>query len=372
MVAGEPSGDLLAGLLLDGMKRRWTSLQTCGIGGPQMIRRGFDAWWPQDLLAVRGYVEVLPRLWKILMTRRALRRRLLADPPDAFIGVDAPDFNFGLEAPLKAAGIPVVHYVSPSFWAWRAHKLVQLKRSADLVLCVFPFEPDLLREKGIDAVFVGHPLANVIPLQPDRSAARAALGLSVDETVVAILPGSRAAEIRHLAALFFAAAKIVGARRDGVRFVVPAIPSLLEAIRAAAAASALGDRLLIVSGQSHTVLEACDVTLIASGTATLEAALYKRPMVIAYRIPWLSMLIMRGSNLQPWIGLPNILCREFVVPEILQDAATPEALAGAVLDWLDRPQDVAALEQRFLALHETLKRDSLKLAVDAIEKIIHR
>ncbi len=372
MVAGEPSGDLLAGLMLDAVKSNWPNGHWFGIGGPQMIQRGFVAWWPQHLLAVRGYIEVLPRLWKLLAIRRALRKRLLASPPDVFVGMDAPDFNFALEERLRRAGIPVIHYVSPSFWAWRAHKVAQLKRSADLVLCIFPFEPALLKERGVEAVFVGHPLASVIPIEPDRQAARAALGLKPDDTVVAILPGSRAAEVKHLAARFFAAANLVSQEREGVRFVVPAIPGLQLAIEAAARDSGLGDRLRVVAGQSHAVLAACDVTLIASGTATLEAALFKRPMVIAYHMPWLSWIIMRGKNLQPWVGLPNILCCETVVPEFLQDDATPEALAAAALHWLDHPEKVSVLEHRFTSLHHTLRQDSARLAVDAIKKIVHR
>ncbi len=372
MVAGEASGDLLGGLLMDGILARWPTARTFGIGGPQMLRRGFQSWWPQELLAVRGYIEVLPRLWKLLAMRRALRQRLLASPPDVFIGVDAPDFNFRLEQHLKSAGVPVIHYVSPSFWAWRPRKLIQLGRSADLVLCLFPFEPDLLNAKGIPAVFVGHPLAHVIPLQPDRAAARAALGLRQKGPVVAILPGSRAAEIKHLAARFFAAAKTIARARPDVQFVVPAIASLRSPIEVAARASGLGGRLLIVTGQSHRVLAACDVTLIASGTATLEAALFKRPMVIAYHMPWLSWVLMRGKNLQPWVGLPNILCQEAVVPEFLQDAATPQALAAAVCEWLNDPEKTLALEQRFVTMHHTLQRDTSRLAVDAIEKIVHR
>ena len=350
MVAGEPSGDLLAGLMLDAVKFNWPNGYWFGIGGPQMIQRGFVAWWPQHLLAVRGYIEVLPRLWKLLAIRRALRKRLLASPPDVFVGMDAPDFNFALEERLRRAGIPVIHYVSPSFWAWRAHKVAQLKRSADLVLCIFPFEPALLKERGVEAVFVGHPLASVIPIEPDRQVARAALGLKPDDTVV----------------------NLISKRRVGVKFVVPAIPGLQLAIEAAARDSGLGDRLRVVAGQSHAVLAACDVTLIASGTATLEAALFKRPMVIAYHMPWLSWIIMRGKNLQPWVGLPNILCRETVVPEFLQDDATPEALAAAALHWLDHPEKVSALEQRFTTLHHTLRQDSARLAVDAIKKIVHR
>lgn len=376
MVAGEASGDLLAGLLMDGMRMRWPGCKATGIGGPQMRARGFDAAWPSEKLAVRGYVEVLPHLRELFAIRSALGDRLLANRPDAFIGIDAPDFNLGLEARLKAAGIPTVHFVSPSFWGWRAKKADKLKRSADHVLCIFPFEPELLAQRGIAATYVGHPLASVIPLMPDKAAARSKLGLPHDATVVAILPGSRGSEIAQLAGRFFAAARHMTQARPGLRFVVPAVASLQQQIEAAAAGAGLGAQLEVVTGQSHTVLEACDVTLIASGTATLEAALFKRPMVIAYHMPWLSWQIMRRKRLQPWVGLPNILCREFVVPELLQHAATPQALSSAVLHWLDlresAPEKISALEQRFLALHNSLRRNTASLASDAIEKILAR
>ncbi|OQB99354.1 MAG: Lipid-A-disaccharide synthase [Alphaproteobacteria bacterium ADurb.Bin100] len=240
------------------------------------------------------------------------------------------------------------------------------------MLCIFPFEPPLLAQHGIAATYVGHPLASVIPLEPDRLAARAALGLPPDGPMVALLPGSRESEIRYLATRFLAAAAVILQQRPATRFVLPAMPALRSAVEQAAQTSGLGNRLLIVTGQSQRVLAACDVTLIASGTATLEAALFKRPMVIAYNMNWLSWQLMRHRNLQPWVGLPNILCREFVVPELLQDAATPQALAAAVLDWMDSPEKTLALQQRFAALHQELRRDTAQLATDAIEKILAR
>jgi len=370
MVAGETSGDLLAGLLLKSMRQRWPDLVAAGIGGPRMVEQGFDAWWPSDKLAVRGYLEVLPKLLGILRIRQRLRERLLAQPPALFIGVDAPDFNFGLEADLKAAGVRTVHFVCPSFWAWRPEKIEKVRRGADHVLCIFPFEPALLAEHGIASTYVGHPIAHVIPMEPDRAAARRQLGLRDEDRVVAILPGSRVSEVQYLAERFFAAAVAMLKDRPGLRFVVPAVPALRERIAHLAAASGLGDALRIVDGQSYTVLAACDVTLVASGTATLEAALFKRPMVIAYNMNRLSWYIMRRKQLQPWVGLPNILCGEFVVPELLQDAATPEALARATLDWLDAPAKVNALQARFSALHQTLRRDTVQLATDAIEKVL--
>jgi lipid-A-disaccharide synthase len=371
LVAGETSGDLLAGLLLGGVRQRWPDLQSFGIGGPQMAAQGFDAWWPSEKLAVRGYVEVLRHYREIVGIRSQLQQRLLASArPDVFIGVDAPDFNLDLEAGLKAGGVRTVHFVCPSIWAWRADRVDKIRRSADHVLCIFPFEPDLLAQHGIAATYVGHPLANVIPVEPDRAAARARLGLRAEDTVVAILPGSRASEVQYLVSRFFAAAVHLKRERPGIRFVVPAVPALRERIEAAAHAAGLGDALAVIAGQSHTALAACDVTLIASGTATLEAALFKRPMVIAYNMNWLSWQIMRRKQLQPWVGLPNILCGEFVVPELLQDAATPQALSQAVLDWLDAPAKIASLQRRFTELHHTLRRDTAQLATDAIEQVL--
>jgi lipid-A-disaccharide synthase len=370
MVAGETSGDLLAGLLLDGLNSRWPTLRAVGIGGSEMARRGLEAWWPSDKLAVRGYVEVLRHYREIVGIRKQLKTRLLNERPDIFIGVDAPDFNLDLERDLKADGIRTVHFVSPSVWAWRSERVEKIRSSVDHVLCIFPFEVDLLKQHGIAATYVGHPLASVIPMVPDRAAARLTLGLGPDELVVAILPGSRKSEVQYLASRFFKAAAIMKRAHPAIKFIVPAIPSLQVHITQAAQAAGMAQDVQIVTGQSHAVLAACDVTLIASGTATLEAALYKRPMVIAYNMNWLSWQIMRRKRLQPWVGLPNILCREFVVPELLQDAATPQALADAVLQWLDAPEKMAALQQKFTALHAELQRDTSRLAADAIEKIL--
>ena len=377
MVAGETSGDLLAGLLLEGLNARWPALKSGGIGGAQMARRGFQAWWPSEKLAVRGYVEVLRHYREIAAIREQLKKRLLSHAgqrPDLFIGVDAPDFNLGLEAALKAEGIKTVHFVCPSIWAWRANRIETIRRSVDHVLCIFPFEPALLTAHGIAATYVGHPLANVIPMQPDRQAARRALGLHDEDTVIAILPGSRKSEIEYLAMRFFRAAALLKRAQPAIKFIVPAIPALKSLIERLADEAGVRQVVQIVAGQSHTVLAACDATLIASGTATLEAALFKRPMVIAYNMNWLSWQIMRRKQLQPWVGLPNILCEEFVVPELLQDAATPQALASELLRWVEAkssaPDKIAAVEERFTRLHAELQRDTPRLATDAIQKII--
>ena len=372
MVAGETSGDLLAGLLLDGLRAQWPDVASMGIGGPRMAERGFDAWWPSERLAVHGYsIELVRRLLGLLKIRKQLRTRLLADRPEVFIGVDAPDFNLGLERDLRAAGVKTVHFVCPSIWAWRAHRVDKIRAAADHVLCIFPFEPELLARHGIAATYVGHPLASVIPMRPDRLAARAALGLAPDGEVLAVLPGSRSAEVAYIAKPFFQAAALVKQARTAINIVVPAVPAQRGRIEQIARECGVLDSLTIVTGQSHQVLAACDVTLIASGTATLEAALFKRPMVIGYHMHPISWRLMRGKQLQPWVGLPNILCRDFVVPELLQDAASPQALAEAVQQWLDAPQSrLDALDQRFTALHQSLLRDTPRLAAHAIQEVL--
>jgi lipid-A-disaccharide synthase len=369
MVAGEASGDLLAGLLLQGMRQRWPQLQAAGIGGPRMAAQGFEAWWPHDKLAVRGYVEVLRHYREIVGIRRQLRERLLRERPPLFVGVDAPDFNLALEADLRAAGLKTVHFVCPSIWAWRPERIETIRRACDHVLCIFPFEPQLLARHGVAATYVGHPLANVIPLEPEQAAARQVLGLAADDEVVALLPGSRRSEIQALADRFFAAAVLLRRERPRLRFVLPALPALRPAIEAAARRAGLAD-VQILDGQSHVALAACDVTLIASGTATLEAALFKRPMVIAYAMPALSWWIMRRKQLQPWVGLPNILCEDFVVPELLQHDASPARLAQEVSAWLAAPARMAALRQTFAALHHRLRRDTARLATDAIDQVL--
>ena len=376
MVAGEASGDLLAALLLQAVHQRWAGVPAFCIGGPRMAEQGFEAWWPHHKLAVHGLGwDVLLRYREIVGIRKQLFARLVENPPSLFIGVDAPDFNLDLEAQLRARGVKTVHFVCPSVWAWRAERLLTMRRSVDHVLCLFPFEPALLAQHGIAATYVGHPLAQVIPMQVDRAAARQQLGLQPQDDVLALLPGSRRSEIRYLAPVFFQAAARIAKARPHVKFLLPAVPGLEAAISQIARNSAMAERVQIVSGQSHTVLAACDATLIASGTATLEAALFKRPMVIAYRMGAMSWHWMRRKRLQPWVGLPNILSGEFVVPEFLQDQATPQALAEGCLHWLDckasDPSVLRGLETRFDALHERLRRDTGTLAAQAIDNMLH-
>ena len=373
MVAGEASGDLLAAAVLRGIAEQAPAVRTAGIGGPRMVAAGFDAWWPAERLAVRGYAEVLRAYPRLLRLRAALRARLLAERPALFVGVDAPDFNLGLAARLKAAGLRTAHFVSPSIWAWRGGRIHSIGRSVDRMLCIFPFEPDLYARAGIDAVYVGHPLADAIPRHADRFAARRGLGLDPHAPVVALLPGSRASEIRYMAEGFLHAAAWLARRRPEVRFVLPAATPALRATLDALLAGlpggspgVLDGRLTLLDGQSHEAMAAADTVLVASGTATLEAALFGRPMVIAYRMARASYLIMRRMGYLPWVGLPNILCRDFVVPELIQDDATPQAMGAALLAQLDDAALRERIAARFADLHDLLARDCARRAATAL------
>ncbi|MDQ2778474.1 MAG: lipid-A-disaccharide synthase [Pseudomonadota bacterium] len=370
MVAGEASGDLLAGLLLQGLRQRWPALRSGGIGGPCMVKQGFDAWWPHEALAVRGYVEVLKHYRELSALRQALALRLLREPPALFVGADLPDFNLGLELRLKRAGVKTVHFVCPSIWAWRGGRAKKMAASCDHVLCLFPFEPEILHAHGVAATFVGHPLAGSIPLEPPRAASRALLGLSDSDTVVAVLPGSRGSEVSAIGPTFLEAAALLQRQRPELRFVLPVTPGLRSMIEPMVARHAPDVALQLLDGHSHEALAACDITLIASGTATLEAALFKRPMVIGYKMHTLTYQIMRHMRLQPWVGLPNILCREFVVPERLQADCTAPTLARDVLTMLDDPAASERLQQRFVDLHHLLRRDTALLASDAIAQVL--
>jgi lipid-A-disaccharide synthase len=370
MVAGEASGDLLAGLLLGGLKARWPELQSFGIGGPRMAAHGFDAWWPHEKLAVRGYVEVLRHYRELLGIRKALGDRVLRERPDAFIGVDAPDFNLGLETRLKQHGTKTIHFISPSIWAWRGKRIEKIRAAADHVLCIFPFEPAIYAKHGIAASYVGHPLADTIPLEVPRAAGRLKLGLAASDLVVALLPGSRRSEVEHIAPRLLAAAQWMHQERPALRFVLPVVRGLRSLVEPMLPLHAPTAGVVLLDGQSHEALAACDVTLIASGTATLEAALFKRPMVITYAMNWLSWQMMKRMAYQPWVGLPNILLEEFAVPELLQEQATPKKLAQAAFQWLDNPASCDALSQRFQALHQQLRCNTAQAATDAIQKIL--
>jgi lipid-A-disaccharide synthase len=370
MVAAERSGDMLAALLLQGMRNTWPLLRASGIGGPQMDATGFVSRWSCDELSVRGLVEALWRYRHINGIRKALIQDLLASPPDLFVGVDASDFNLPVERLLRQKGVPTVQLVCPSIWAWRPERVQKIRDSVDHVLCIYPFEPDLLAQHGIEGSFVGHPIADVIPLEPDRLKTRFQLGLPADATIVALLPGSRPSEAKALALPFLQAAQLMRQQRPELKFVLPTHELLMPVIDAAVAQTGMLSHVKVVMDRSHEVQAACDVALVASGTATLETALHKRPMVIAYKMQWLSWQIANRQRLLPWVGLPNILCNERLVPEFLQEQVQPKALAQAVMGWLDDPDAVTRIQERFTDLHHQLRQDMPTLATHAIQKVL--
>ncbi len=368
IVAGEPSGDLLGGALVRALVKRVPRARIVGIGGPQMIAAGVQSLFPMEKLSVRGYVEVLRHYREIIGIRRRLKAHFLAEPPAVFIGIDAPDFNLDLEAGLKAVGIPTVHYVSPSIWAWRRGRIRRIRKSVSRMLTVFPFESDLYEKAGVPVSYVGHPLADMLAAAPSREEARTSLKIPAKAPVVALLPGSRVSELEQLADLFVATAERVATAIDGVRLLVPLVNrrtrELFEAALYRRQSGELDIKLLF--GHAHEAMAAADVVLVASGTATLEAALLQRAMVITYRMPRLSWWIMNNLRYQPWVGLPNILAGEFVVPELLQDAATPEALSAAVIDLLCDVNKRKAIEERFAQMAVELRHDAAERAADAI------
>lgn len=364
LVAGEASGDLLGAHFIRALQQRHPNLRAAGIAGPRLVEAGVEAIYPSEKLAVNGYVEVLRHLPELLRIRAHIGARFLAQRPRVFVGIDAPDFNFVLEHRLKTAGIPTVHFVSPSIWAWRPERIHRIREAVSRMLVVFPFEEAIYREAGIPVSYVGHPLADVIPLEPDAAAARAALNLA-DGPVFALLPGSRLSEVKRHARLMLEAAHLIARRHPDARFVLPAANAAAAALIDQARAGIEID-LHVLPGQSHTALAACDVALVASGTATLETALFKKPMVITYRVPALTAWLMLRKALQPWVGLPNILAREFLVPERIQDAATPTNLAADALAWLDdAPRREAAVE-RFRAMHVSLRQNAAGRIAEAV------
>ncbi len=369
--AGETSGDLLAAPVIGALRTLQPQTPVCGIAGQRMIAAGCEPWHHIRELSVRGYVEVLRELPRLLRLRSALRDRVQAARARVFVGVDAPDFNLKLEINLRAAGVPTVHYVSPSIWAWRKERIETVRRAASHVLLIFPFEQALYDAAGIPATYVGHPLALQIAQQPDAAAARQRLGLPVDAPIVALLPGSRRAEIEYLAPAFIGAAALLGRSEARLRFVLPVADGSLreQILQRLNAHPEVASRITLIEGRSHDCLEAADGVLVASGTATLEAALYKRPMVIAYRMPRLSWWLMKNRGYLPWIGLPNILAHESLVPELWQDAVTPQALATALLQQMNA--DPALLRERFMAMHHDLLRDTPNLAAQAILSAAH-
>ena len=368
LVAGEASGDLLGAGLVAALRERLPGAEFAGIGGAAMREAGVDTWHDCSELAVMGLAEVLRDLPRLLRLRRRLRVRLLDWRPDVFVGIDAPDFNLGLERRLGQRGVRTVHYVSPSVWAWREGRAARIGESADTVLCLFPMEPPIYARHGVDARFVGHPLADAMPLEPDRARARAGFGLPMHDPVLAVLPGSRLGEVERMGPAFLAAAARVARSLPGLAVLVPAANDGCRALleRQVAQAGVPGVRLL--DGDARAAMEAADVVLLASGTAALEAMLAKRPMVVGHRISPLTHALVRRLGLlkSRFVSLPNVLAGEALVPELLQDDCTPEHLAAAVLHWFEQPEAVAALRPRFRAIHESLRRDASARAADAI------
>ena len=385
-VAGEPSGDLLAAPVLSALQQipDTSHLEVYGIGGPRMQAEGLRSDWPMETLSVRGYVEAIKQLPAILKLRTELINNLLGEGrPDVYLGIDAPDFNLGVELALRKAGIPTLHFVSPSIWAWRAGRISKIKQAVERMLCIFPFETEIYEQAGISATYVGHPLASEIPLEPNPASARLTIEKTLNlptntlsGTVVSVLPGSRGSEIELIAPVFFETMTELAKRMPGqlLHFVIPvATPRLrepLEVLRKNTLDKNPDLHIYLLDGEADVVLEAADVVLIASGTATLQAALWKKPMVISYKVPWLTAQIMKRQGYLPYVGSPNILCGEFVVPEFLQDDATPKNLADALLAWLNDPSKVAQLTTRFAEMHETLRRPTGLLVAQAVAQII--
>jgi lipid-A-disaccharide synthase len=368
IVAGEPSGDLLGAALVTALRKRHPRARFVGIGGPKMMAAGVESLYPMEKLSVRGYVEVIRHYREIIGIRRNLRSHFLREKPSVFIGIDAPDFNLDLESGLKSHGIPTVHYVSPSIWAWRGGRIRKIRKAVSRMLTVFPFEAPLYERAGIPVTYVGHPVADMLADMPDKTAARAELRIPATAPVVALLPGSRLSELEQLSDVFVATAEKISAAVPGVRLLVPLVNrQTRELFEAALYRRECGElEITLLFGHAHVAMAAADVVLVASGTATLEAALLQKPMVITYRMPRLSWWIMNSRRYQPWVGLPNILAGEFVVPELLQDAATPEALSAAVIELLNDRDRRTVIEERFGKMAVELRQDAAQRAAEAV------
>lgn len=367
IVAGEASGDLLGSHLVKALKEKRVDLEFVGIAGPKMMSEGVQSLFPIERLSVRGYLEVIKHLWGLLKLRRQLLNHFLSNPPDIFIGIDAPDFNFWLEKKLKNKGVKTIHYVSPSIWAWRKNRIKKIKKAVHQVLALFPFEPILYQEQGIPVSYVGHPLADMLPIEPDVKGARDTLKIDATALVVAMLPGSRQSEVQQHADLFVQTAKRIYAEQPNTIFLVPLITRETRQIFEVAIFNE-HERppIQLLFGHAHDAMEAANVVIVASGTATLEAALLKKPMVITYRMPNLSWQLLKRMRLQPYVGLPNILAGKLVVPELLQDDATPEKLADAALMLMDDKNKIAEIQEVFTAIHYSLRQNTAEKAAVAV------
>ena len=374
MVAGEASGDQIAASLIAAIKARRNPTLFAGIGGPRMQALGFESHYPMDKLSVRGYAEVVRHYREIMGIRRRLIKSLLAERPDVYVGVDASEFNLGVERKLKEAGIPAVHYVSPQVWAWRGWRVHRVARSVNRILVMFPFEAPLYEKIGVPVTYVGHPLADLIPMEPKKLEARAALRLPTNKLIVALLPGSRRSELHYMAQAFVLAAHRFRQEVHDVHFVCPtATRDTRDMFERALHEEQRTDLpLTLLFGHSHEALEAADLALVGSGTATLEAALFKTPMVITYRQSPLSWALMRSMAYLPYVGLPNVLAGEKLVPELIQDDANPAALAGALLTLL---RDTAAQRrqiERFREFHHLLRQEAAERAARAVLEVANK
>ncbi|ONF43845.1 lipid-A-disaccharide synthase [Marinobacter lutaoensis] len=373
MIAGEASGDILGAGLIRALRRRYPDARFVGIGGDEMIAEGFHSLVPMERLSVMGLVEVLGRIRELFQIRRRLLDYLLDNRPDVVIGIDSPDFTLAVERRCREAGIATVHYVSPSVWAWRQSRIHTIARSVDLMLTLFPFEARFYEEHDVPVAFVGHPLADRVPMMPDPASARSALGLVPDAPVLAVLPGSRAGEVARLGGLFLDTARWLQDRQSDLQLVIPCVNRERERqIRALVAQRAVQLPVTIVRGQSRRVMAAADVVLLASGTATLEAMLLKKPMVVGYRLSAISYRLLSRLVSVPHVALPNLLAGESLVPERLQDEATPETLGADVLHWLRDDAGRERLVARFTELHRTLRRDADERAAEAVAGLLKR
>ena len=382
IVAGEASGDLLGSHLMRALKAQRSDLSFVGIAGPKMIAEQAQSLFPLEKLSVRGYVEVLKHLYGLLKLRKNLFKQLLAEKPAIFIGIDAPDFNFWLERKFKNKGIPAIHYVSPSIWAWRGGRMAKIKRAVSHVLALFPFEPALYEAANVPVTYVGHPLADELPLEPNKNAARETLKIKQDKLVVAMLPGSRQSEVSQHAALFVKTAHLLtkqhtnglltAAEFHPIQFLVPLITRETRDIFEHAIHQSYAQypevelNLQVLFGHAHDAMEAADIVIVASGTATLEAALLKKPMVITYRMPALSWWILKRMRYQPFVGLPNILAGKFLVPELLQHEATPQNLMDATNRLLSDTHYCDEIKQTFTQIHLSLKQNAAEKAASVI------
>jgi lipid-A-disaccharide synthase len=368
IVAGEASGDLIGSHLIRALKKHRPDIEFIGIAGPKMQGEGARSLFPIERLSVRGYVEVLRHLPGLLKIRSELAQFFIKTKPDLFIGIDAPDFNFGLERKLKRKGIPTIHYVSPSIWAWRKGRMGKIKRAVSHMLALFPFEPAIYEKANVPVTYVGHPLADILPMEPDKQGARESLKIKDDKLVIAMLPGSRQSEVKQLADLYVKTAQLIAQEHPDVQFLVPLITRETRAIfeQAMYANQAYETPIQILFGHAHMAMEAADAVIVASGTATLEAALLKRPMVITYRMPRLSWWILKRMNYLPYVGLPNILAGRFVVPELLQHDAIPEKLAETTLRMVSDKTLMQEIRAEFTRIHETLRQNTEEKAAEAI------